>query len=165
MQQPRLVHFCHHIERKNGIVERKHKHILGTARALLFHSHAPKSFWYFAIAHVVHLINRQPSQLLNNFSPYQLMFESVPEIDHLRLFRCLAYVSTLEAHRTKLDPRARKCIFLGYKHGTKYFLLYDLQSRGIFVSRNVYFMNISFLTYTLTLQSLSLIHHHSFCFL
>jgi len=45
----------------------------------------------------------------------------------------------LEAQRTKFDARARKSMFLGYKDGTKGYLLYDLSSHQIFASTNVLF--------------------------
>jgi len=38
-----------------------------------------------------------------------------------------------------LQSRARKCIFLGYKSGFKGSVLFDLDSREIFISRNVVF--------------------------
>ncbi|KAI5427393.1 hypothetical protein KIW84_032712 [Lathyrus oleraceus] len=40
-------------------------------------------------------------------------------------------------HRTKLEPRGRKCVFLGYKNGMKGVILYDINSHTILVSRNV----------------------------
>ncbi|XP_004514759.1 uncharacterized protein [Cicer arietinum] len=38
-----------------------------------------------------------------------------------------------------MDPRARKCLFLGFKLGTKGYVLFDLNTRDIFTSRNVIF--------------------------
>lgn len=49
------------------------------------------------------------------------------------------FASTLKANRKKLDPRSRKCIYLGFKHGVKGHLLFDLHSKEIFLSRDVKF--------------------------
>jgi hypothetical protein len=95
--------------------------------------------WNFCIQHVVHVINRLPSPLLKSKTPYELLFQSPPTLLHLKVFGCLSYATTIQAHRTKFDSRARKCVFIGYKDGTKGYILYDLHSHNIFLSRNVVF--------------------------
>lgn len=87
----------------------------------------------------VHLINRIPSRTIKNKSPYQLLYSKPLTLVHLKVFGCLAYGSTLVSHRSKFSPRARKSIFLGYKEGTKGYILYDLDTEEVFVSRNVSF--------------------------
>lgn len=91
----------------------------------------------------MHLINCIPFPLLNNRSPFQHIYNKPPTLLHLKCFGCLTFSSTSHAHRSKFDPRARKSVFLGYMHGTKGYLLYDLQSHDFYVSRNfVFYENV-----------------------
>ncbi|MCH83257.1 peptide transporter PTR2, partial [Trifolium medium] len=130
---------CVATPQQNGIVERKHQHLLGTARALLFQSSLPKFFWAHAIGHAVHIINRLPTPFLSQKSPFEVLYNQLPDISNLKVFGCLAYAATLQSHRHKLDSRSRKCVTLGFKSGVKGHILFDLQSREIFISRDVVF--------------------------
>jgi uncharacterized linocin/CFP29 family protein len=40
-------------------------------------------------------------------------------LEHLRVFSCDAYVHVSKENRSKLDNKAEKCIFVGYKDGIK----------------------------------------------
>jgi len=93
---------CVATPQQNGRVERKHQHILNVGRALLFQSKLPPCFWSYAILHVVFLINRVPTPLLHNQSPYFILHNHLPDIDLFKVFGCLCYASTLHNHRTKL---------------------------------------------------------------
>jgi len=130
---------CNETPEQNSTVERKHQHILNIARCILYQSNLPKNFWSYAVLHSVHLINRLPSPVIQNECPYKLMHGRTPDLYNIKVFGCLCFASTLEQSRHKLDPRARKCIFLGFKHGTKGYVVMDVHSREIFVSRNVIF--------------------------
>lgn len=60
-----------------------------------------------------------------------MLHQQPPTLLDLKVFGSLCYVSTLEHNRTKLDPRAKKCVFLGFKFGTKGYIVFDMHSREI----------------------------------
>nr|GMC55562.1 Retrovirus-related Pol polyprotein from transposon TNT 1-94 [Ipomoea batatas] len=104
----------------------------------------PESFWGDCILHAVYIINRLPSTALDNNIPYQILFGKVPQYQHLRVFGCLAFAMIPSCQRSKLSPGARKCMFLGFANGVKGYKLHDLQTKEIFLSRDVSFYENSF---------------------
>jgi len=126
-----IVHQKSSVEtcQQNGRVERKRQHILNVGKALLFQSKLPPSFWSYVILHVVFFINRVSTPILNHKSCYHLLFHQAPYINLFKVFGCMCYASTLYSHRSKLQPRAKESLFLGYKSGNKGNHLFDLNSR------------------------------------
>ena len=105
----------------------------------MFQSNLPTQFWSYAIKHAIHLINRVPSPINWNKTPYELLHKEPPEFSMLKVFGCLCYASTHVDHRHKFDPRSRRGVFLGFQNGTKGYVILDLDTNEIFVSRHVVF--------------------------
>ncbi|CAH9101367.1 unnamed protein product [Cuscuta europaea] len=130
---------CVHTPQQNGRVERKYRHILNVARALMFQAHVPVRLWGECVLAAVYLINRTPSDLLGGKTPHGVLTGVSPLLSHLWILGCLCFAYTHQSRGDKFSSRSRKRVFLGYPHGKKGWKLYDWETGEIFVSRDVQF--------------------------
>ncbi|KAJ1695814.1 hypothetical protein LUZ63_012512 [Rhynchospora breviuscula] len=128
---------CTYTPHQNGRVERKHRHILNVARALRFQAFLPIEFWGECVLTAAHLINRTPTYILEDKTPYELLFGKPPSYNTIRVFGCLCYISHKSSD--KFESRSKKCVFMGYPFGKKGWRVYDMVSREFVVSRDVLF--------------------------
>ncbi|CAL9012537.1 unnamed protein product [Prunus brigantina] len=131
-------HSCVYTPQQNGVVERKHRHILESAGALRFQAHLPLPFWAECVLTAVHLINLLPTPLLSQQTPFERLYGKAPSYSHLKDFGCLAYATDVHVPH-KFAPRAKRCVFLGYPVGQKAYKLYDLTTHKFFTSRDIVF--------------------------
>ena len=54
-----------------------------------------------------------------------------PDLAHLKVFGCIAYVHVLDELRTKLDPKEEKCVFIGYSLEQKGYKCYNPLTRQL----------------------------------
>ena len=101
---------------KNRVAKRTNKTLLDKIRCLMIGSGVPKGFWVEAIATVIYLVNRSPNCDIGFKVPEEVWSGKPPSLDNLRNFYCATYVHQSEG---KLDPRADKCVFLGYRDRVK----------------------------------------------
>jgi len=64
-----------------------------------------------------YLINITPSAALNGDTPYEKWHEKCVNYSNLRTFGCAAFS---HQNQGKLEPRAKKCVFLGYPCSKNY---------------------------------------------
>ena len=78
-----------------------------------------KKFWAETVSYASHLVNRLPSAAIGGKTPMEMWSgKHAQDYDSLRVFGCPAYYHVKDG---KLDPRARKIIFVGFKGGVKGF--------------------------------------------
>lgn len=123
---------------QNGVVERKHRHIVKTGLTLLAQTSLPLRLWSHAFVHAVHLINKLPTVVLQGQSPYEKLFKAKTNYSQLKVFgySCFLYLRPFNQH--KLEFKSNQCTFLGYNSHKKGFKCLDSTGR-IFVFRHVVF--------------------------
>ncbi|KAL6319870.1 hypothetical protein AAG906_036940 [Vitis piasezkii] len=145
LAQEGIVHLssCVDTPQQNGIAERKNRHLLEVARSLMFSMNVPKLFWGQAVL-TAYLINRMPSRVLKFQTPCQTLLKSFPTTRLIstvppKIFGCSVFVHINQQHRSKLDPRSLKCIFLGYSSNQKGYKCYSPVTRKFYNSMDVTF--------------------------
>ena len=61
-----------------------------------------------------HLINKLPTPILGNLTPYDVLLGRKPDYNKLKIFGCLAFVANPNSVRDKMVPRGVPYLFLGY---------------------------------------------------
>ncbi|KAK1422289.1 hypothetical protein QVD17_25292 [Tagetes erecta] len=125
---------------QNGVVERRNRTMLSTTRSMLKAMKMPQSFWGEAVRHAIYILNRVPTKALTDSSPYEALKGRKPNLEHLRVFGCVAYAKVPSQHLTKLDDRSIKMVYLGNEQGSKAHRLVDPETKRICVSRDVKFI-------------------------
>ncbi|KAH7545814.1 hypothetical protein FEM48_Zijuj01G0133800 [Ziziphus jujuba var. spinosa] len=72
-----------------------------------------------ALSTSIHLINRLPSPVLDNETPYFRLYGHNPDYNHLRVFGCLCYAHLPSSDRNKLTAQSARYAFLGYASDRK----------------------------------------------
>ncbi len=58
-------------------------------------------------------MNRTPTAAVHGMTLEEKYSGRKPDLSHLKVFGCIAYVHVLDELHTKLDPKAEKCVFIG----------------------------------------------------
>lgn len=130
---------CPYTPSQNGRAERKHIHITETGLAMLFHSHVPLKFWVDAFSTTTFIINCLPTPLLDNRSPFEVLFGKPHSYSNFHPFGCLVFPYLRDYAPHKLAPRSRPCVFLGYSMSHHGFRCLDRLTNQVFISRHAVF--------------------------
>ena len=119
---------------QNAFAERK----IGTAwmamLAILAHAGVPFQFWCYAFMYAVLVANNCPHRGHDWKTPCEVA--GLPSFDHwIHVFGCLVYYT--DPSRMAHDAKARQGVFLGLSDDIKGYLILDILSRKVIVSRNM----------------------------
>jgi len=125
------------IPQQNGIGEKMNKTLLEKVCCMLSNVELPKNFWAEALVYACYLVNRLPSSVIGGKTPLKVWSgKAAQDYDSLRVFGCPAYYHVKE---DKLDLRAKKGVFVGFKRGIKGYKIWDPKDRKFVLSRDVTF--------------------------
>ena len=93
------------------------------AQAMRLDACLPQNWWEFTVDCATHVYNHTPIQCHDWKMPFENLKCIKPDVTHLCVFGCGAYVFLLEEVRVKkLNPKSKLMTFLGYPQGTKGYL-------------------------------------------
>lgn len=128
-----------HRHEVNGIIERGHRTGSDSVRSVLADAKLPKAYWAEAYSYSTYVRNRTGRSFLNpDKTPYEMIYGSKPDISHIRVFGCTAYVKIPAAQRKKLDPKSVKGVFVGIFDDAAYRIMIP-SSRETLKSKDVIF--------------------------
>jgi len=146
---------CPHTSQQNGIAERKHRHIQEMGLTFLTQSSLSPQYWVDAFLTSVFLINRLPSKVLDNKTPYFLLHKTEPLYKDFSVFGCACDPLLPPYTEHKLAFRSKKFLFLGYSNYQKGYRCLDLRIKRVYISRHVIFDEQSFPAHELANQTTS----------
>ena len=134
---------CPETPQQNGVAERKLAHLTSVCLSWMHARSLPRELWASAFQTACHVVNRLPPWPGTESSPFELIYHRKPNVSYFRIFGSICYVHVLKQNRTKLDPKAKKCIFVGYDIHRKGWRCMNLETKMVTVSRDVVFDEIS----------------------
>ena len=134
----------------NGKAERLNHTLKTFARAMLYQANMPKSFWAEAMTTAAYLINRLPSEVINNQIPYEKWYQKQLPISDLRAlkpFGCIVHIHVLEEHQrasSKVNPQSTTGCFIGYKNTNTMWWVWDFERKVFVNSHDLIFFETQF---------------------
>ncbi len=124
---------------QNGVAERFNRTLIELVRAMLIAKDLPSFLWDEAVSHATYIRNRSLTRALKGKTPYEAWTGKKPDVSHFREFGCDVWVLDESKNRSKLAPKSKKMVFMGFMDGSKAVRYWDKTSRNVKVSRNVSF--------------------------
>ena len=95
-----------------------------------------ENFWTEALATTTYTVNRSPCVSIDMKTPKERWIGAASKLSDLKPFGCTTYVYIKQS---KIEPRALKCMFIGYPDGVKGYKLWDFSKERSLISRDVVF--------------------------
>ena len=127
----------------NGVAERRNRTLLEMVRSMMSRATLPISFWGYALETAAHILNLVPTKKVTK-TPHEMWTGDPPKLAHLKVWGCEVYVR--RDTQDKLEPRAEKCLFIGYPYKSFGYIFYKPKENKVFVARRGFFLEREFIS-------------------
>ncbi len=131
---------------QNGVAERMNRTLQDSMRSMLMEAKLSKQYWGYALKCAVFVRNLCQSTSTKRKAPFEMLTGEAPKLEKLHVFGCICYAHIAKELRSKLDPRAIRCIFLGYSEQSSGYIVQIIETAKISVFRDVKFLETEFLS-------------------
>ncbi|CAI7846006.1 unnamed protein product [Closterium sp. NIES-54] len=126
---------------QNGVAERFNRTLQDGACTLLGRARLPDPFWVTALCQVALVKNRVMATLGDKqWVPYTKWYGSAPAVNMLRAYGCMVVFHVPKEKRGKLEASGRWGVHLGLAKDHKGWLIWDMTSQQLTVSRDGKFL-------------------------
>jgi hypothetical protein len=105
--------------------------LMEKARFMLIGVGLGQEFWAEAMGTACYLANRSTSSVLDENTPQDVCTSKKPSLTHINVSGCEAYVHVPKENKNKLDEKAEKCIYIGYKDGLKGYKIWNPETKKV----------------------------------
>ena len=127
------------LPQQNVWAERFQQTIVNGAKAMWHHTGLANGFWIHAVKVKVHMYNITLIMRAGYKTPTELFRGVKPDISHLWVYGCQAWVHILKKNRSKLEPKSQEMICVGYELGSKGYQFWDAAHQCFKISHDVKF--------------------------
>ena len=113
---------------QNGRAEWFQQTILNKVESMRHMAGLSSGFWNYAVRTAIHVYNVTPIAKDGFKTPKKMWSGLTPDISHLRIFECSAYVTINKKKRQKLDLKSQEMTFIDYEPGSKGYQFWDKDS-------------------------------------
>nr|GFA40662.1 ribonuclease H-like domain-containing protein [Tanacetum cinerariifolium] len=114
--------------------------LIEAARSMLADSKLPTMFWTEAVSIACYVLNRVSITNPHNKTPYELLSTKIPNIRHLKPFRCLVTILNTSDHLGKFKGKANDGFLVGYATHSKAYRVYNLSSKKVEETLNLRYL-------------------------
>jgi hypothetical protein len=117
---------------------------------MLYQANMPKSFWAEAISTAAYLINRLPSEAINDEIPYEQWHQKqlpISDLQALKPFGCIVHIRIPEERQkasSKVDTQSTTGCFVGYTNTNTMWRVWDFERKVFVNSRDLIFFETEF---------------------